>query len=272
MENNLFYLIAFQRSGTTLLCHLLDKHREIVCIEEPEVSKRIVYRQYDLLRDVNFDSIKKSLDFYQVSTQQYLELVEEYLNNHLDHDLFLRSCYHLFNKKVAKIEGAKEVCELTSYKYDYIRKLISFHKGKAKFIFIERDIKGVVNSFMKLGFFPPGKRRITNFNFKRFAKKYIECLNYTERNLPQEMTHHLTYEDLILQPEKTLREIFRFLEVDLSLSTVEAILNTPSRGMRQVYSGLKREISLEWQKKLSKKQIVWLNNLYSNKRLRESKI
>ena len=116
-KSKLFYLTGFQRSGTTLLCHLLDKHPEIVCAEEPEISKRVVYRQYSLLKDPDFDSIKKSLDFYKVPVGRYLELVDTFLANGIDEDAFLRTCYELFNNKNAHWVGAKEVMDLTADRY-----------------------------------------------------------------------------------------------------------------------------------------------------------
>ena len=75
----------------------------------------------------------------------------------------------------------------------------------------------------------------------------------------------------MLQSEKELEEIYKFLNVDFSATVVTEILNTPSRGIRQVYNGLKKEISLDWQKNLNEKQIAWLDKLYSNKRLHGGK-
>jgi hypothetical protein len=267
-KNTLFYLIGFQRSGTTLLCHLLDKHPAVVCAEEPEVSKRIVYRQDGLLRDVDFDSIKQSLDFYHVLPSDYLALVEKYLSKELTADEFLRRCYHLFNTKDAAVEGAKEVCDLVAFRYNYMKELLSFHGKNVKFVFIKRDIKGVVNSFIKLGFFPPGKHKINNFNLRRFAKQYVKCLNYIIRSLPAASTHSLTFEDLMHDPYNTLIEIFKFLDVDYSYDLVHDILQKPSRGIRQVYNGLEQKVMEGWRKNLNSKQINWLDKLYSRKAIR----
>lgn len=219
------------------------------------------------MKDTGFDSIKKSLGFYNVEPERYIDLVEEYLNGKIDEDYFLKTCYSLFNKKGAKYIEAKEVCDLTSYKHDYLRKLISYHNGKTKFVFIERNIRGVVSSFIKLGFFPPGKRRLCNLNLKRFAKQYIKCMNYIDENLPKNNTHFLTFEDLMLYPYKELSKIFNFLGVNSSPEIVDKILNTPSRGIRQNYTGLQEKTADGWQINLTEKQIVWLDRLYNNKRV-----
>lgn len=266
MKNNLFYLIGFQRSGTTLLCHLLDKHPEIVCAEEPELSKRLVFEQFQLLQDPEFDSIKKSLDFYGIPARKYTELVDSYLNSGCNEDEFLRSAYALFDHNGALQVGAKEVMDLTSVQFDYFPKLIRFHQFDLKIVFIERDIKGVVNSFIKLGFFPPGKKRTNMFFLKRFAKKYVKTLNIIEGDLSRVPTHFLTYEDLIANPGQELKKIYTFLEADSSDKVLDMILNTESRGIRNHYKGIKQGLGLGWQKSLSPKQVVWLDKLYRKKR------
>jgi sulfotransferase family protein len=265
-KNSLFYLVGFQRSGTTLLCHLLDKHPEIVCAEEPEISKRLVYKQYDLLRDAGYDSIKKSLDFYSTPPDRYTELVDSYLRGNIDEDIFLKSSYELFNVDKAPWVGAKEAIDLTAAQYDYFRKLIQFHRYELKIVFIERDIKGVINSFIKLGFFPPGKKRISTFFLKRFAKKYVNTLNDLDKHLCKLSTHFLAYEDLIETPREELRKIYGFLEADISETILDMILNTESRGIRNHYRGIKKDLGTGWQKNLSAKQISWLDKMYKKKR------
>ncbi len=266
-SESLFYLLGFQRSGTTLLCHLLDRHPDVLCVDEPELSKLIVFGKYDVLQNVHFPSLKGALDFYSVKPEEFTELAEKYVRQNIDADMFLRRSYHLFNRKGARREGVKEVCDLTSFRYQYLRKLISFHGNDVKFVFIERDIKGVVNSFVKLGFFTPGKRKITDWNMKQFAKKYVQCVNDMEKLLPRGNTYYLTFEDFMRHPEEKLKDIFSFLNVDFSLHLVRSILDTPSQGIRQNYKGLRKGIPSGWQENLNEKQINWLEKLYEKKRV-----
>lgn len=263
---NLFYLTGFQRSGTTMLSHLLDKHPEIVCADEPELSKRIVYKQFDVLKDTGFDSNKKMLDLYNVDHGRYLELVNEYIDRVITENAFLKRSYSLFNNKNANYIGAKEVCDLVAFKYDFIRKLTSFHNTGTKYIFIERDIKGVVNSFIKLGSFPPGKKRLSTFNLKRFAKKYVKCINYIDKHLSGKNALYLRFEDLMLRPEDEMKRIYDFLGVDSGAGTIDRVLNKPSRGARQKFNGIKKHKSDAWQEHLSKKDIIWLDKVYRKKR------
>lgn len=113
MADTLFYIIGFQRSGTTVLSHLLDKHPQVLCLDEPEISKRIVFKQYDLMCDIEFDSIVKPLKYYNTSSEKYLQLVDKYISSDIETDDFLKLVYGLFNNKGASIVGSKEVCDFT---------------------------------------------------------------------------------------------------------------------------------------------------------------
>ena len=268
-DKEFFYLTGFQRSGTTLLCHLLDKHPEVVCAEEPEFSKRIVLGQEGKLKDLDNDSTGKVLRYYDVDHADYSGLVDQYSRGDMDSGDFLENSYRLFNRKNARSTGVKEVCDLSVYRYNYIRKLISYHKGNVRFIFIERDIKGVVNSFVKLGFFPPRKQRINFFNLKKFAGGYLKCLNYIKKNLPEGNTHYLTYERLLENPKSELEKIFGFLRVSSSDKIMQEIINTPSRGIRLAYNGIIRENRDRWLKGLDEKEIRWLDRYFEKKTYRK---
>jgi len=260
---NILYVIGFQRSGTTLLCHLLDKHPEITCAEEPEITKRITYEQFDLLKDPEFDSIRKSLEFYGIDKKEYVFLVNNYLTSKFDTHTFIRKCYELFNKKNAKITGAKEVCDLTAFNYDYLTKLSTYHENKIKIVFIERDPKGVVNSFRKMGFFPPGRKEICFSNLKKFVKEYLKCMNYIYKNLLHLNTHYLLYEDLINDSTKELKKIYEFLNVDSSNKIINDILVRNSKGIRINFNGVKNNFMKEWNQTLNDNEKKWIEKKYN---------
>ncbi|MBN1257434.1 MAG: sulfotransferase, partial [Planctomycetes bacterium] len=177
-RDGLFYLLGFQRSGTTLLASWLDRHPDIVCVEEPELCKDLLYRRKELLLDTSQDSLRKMLDYYHIPDEIYLTLARRYLEGKLTQDRFLRQAYQLCNRKSATCVGAKEVCDVSAFKHGFLPSLFDYHQGTIpKFIFLERDIQGVVASFNKLGFYPPNKRLLTRKNLRRFASDYVKCIN-----------------------------------------------------------------------------------------------
>lgn len=268
-DSCLFYVIGFQRSGTTLLASLLDRHPEVVCVEEPELIKRILYRQEKLILDINQDSIRKMLDYYSIPEASYIATAKAYLDRRKDEDAFLRQAYRLCNRKNAKVEGAKEVCDLTAFGRDFLSKLISVHKGMAKFIFIERNICGVVASFVKLGFYSrrerplaSSKSPLTTRNLRRFTHDYISCLNYIHARLTHHTTHFVAFRELIERPEMVLRKIFNFLGVTSSMDVIHPIVHSPSMGMRLSYNGINRAALDSWQDTLSETESAWIQETY----------
>lgn len=115
------------------------------------------------------------------------------------------------------------------------------------------------------------KRKVADFNLRRFAKKYIKCVNYIEQNLPCESVHKLTFKSLIHHPEEILAGIFTFLDVDSSSETVKNIVNTPSRGIRQKYDGLNKGICRHWEDNLNEQQTQNLDALYAKKRVHRTR-
>ena len=154
---SVFYITGFQRSGTTLLAYLLDRHPDVLCADEPEFAKRIIYGQKEKLSDLNNDSIRKNLDFYGADKDKYLELVREFRSGTLSESDFLLKAYQLLNVKHAAVTGVKEVVDLASIKFDFLNRLVGIHPSDTKYIFIERNLNGIVSSFEKLGFFLLGR-------------------------------------------------------------------------------------------------------------------
>ena len=167
-EKQLFQLTGFQRSGTTLLAYLLNAHPDILCADEPELTKRVIYDQKYMLSDLNNDALKKNLDYYKVDKTKYLQLVDNYLSGHLNDRTFIIQCYELMNKKNASLIGSKEVCDIVSFKFDFLNLLLKLNPPDTKYIIIERNFNDIAESFKKIGFFPPGKRKINFINSKIF--------------------------------------------------------------------------------------------------------
>src|SRR3972149_4200397 len=80
MAEDFFYILAFQRSGTTLLSYLLDAHPEVVCVDEFELGKRLIYGQPELLADVTFSTNRQGLGPYGVPAEEYGALCASFLS------------------------------------------------------------------------------------------------------------------------------------------------------------------------------------------------
>ncbi len=152
-----FFLIGVQRSGTTLLDFLLNEHPEIVSVCEWEITLMLFAGQYKRLWDLEFDSFVKVFNDHNVDKEEYLALVRAFFNRNIKQDEFIRCAYDLcLHSEDLKAVGGKEAMGLPHYECRFMKKLRKTMNDDLKIIFMERDLKAVVNSFLKLGFFPPG--------------------------------------------------------------------------------------------------------------------
>jgi len=267
MAEDFFYILAFQRSGTTLLSYLLDAHPEVVCVDEFELGKRLIYGQPELLADVTFSTNRKVLGHYGVSAEEYGALCASFLSRAIGARQFIERAHALCNRKGARVVGGKEVCDIEGYRHDFVRRLLGLHENRVKVVFIERDIKGVVASFLKLGFLPPGRRKISPWRLRRFAHQYVRAVNYLGkyvRRCPEMVS--ITYEDLMASPETALGKVFSFLNVRNSADVIELVLRNPGRGPRQAFTGIQPELAEDWRRLLTPAQVRMLDQAYGRRR------
>ena len=267
MTEDFFYILAFQRSGTTLLSYLLDAHPEVVCVDEFELAKRLIYGQPELLRDVTFATNRQVLTHYGVAADDYRAVCASFLSGAIKAREFIERAHALCDRKGARVVGGKEVCDIEGYRYDFVRRLLGLHEYRVKVVFIERDIKGVVASFLKLGFLPPGRRKISPWRLRRFARQYVRVVNYIEKYVRRcSEVVSITYEELMASPETVLAKVFRFLNVQNSPDVIASVLQRPGRGPREAFTGLRPELARDWQRLLTPAQVRMLDDAYGRRR------
>jgi hypothetical protein len=263
-----FFIIGQQRSGTTLLDYLINAHPEVVSFCEWELLGMIYSNQKARLRDIEFDSFVKNKKDHNIATEKYLDLVEIYLSDGMSTRDFIEKVYDLgkYSDKVKAI-GGKEAISLSHQKYGFMKKLVKNFDHSSVIIFIERDIKGVLSSFIKLGFLPPGKKQLNSKNIKKFTKEYVKCVNDIDMcasNFSE--TYYIRYEDLIESPRDNLYGVFRFLDVEANDYTIEQILMTQRKTSRIDYKKIRPELVDSWKHNLSPETINFADRYFKKKR------
>ena len=234
-------------------------------LERAGVIEKIACGLTEKLLDTSNHSIARCLDYHSADGDDYLETAKNYIDGRLSEADFLASAYRLHSTKQTKTCGAKEVLDLATAKYDWLEKLLSWHENrKVKYIFLERDIRGVTASFVKLGFFPPGKRKLNGWNMRKFAKAYAAILNTVVGGLRNENTLFLSFEKIVETPRAVFKKIFTFLDVEDGEKIVSDILDTPSEGSQASYSGQFDDIRESWRTVLTPKQADWLDRANFN--------
>ncbi|MEC7646377.1 MAG: sulfotransferase [Bacteroidota bacterium] len=175
----LFVVIGLQRTGTTLLASMLGRH--------PEINM--------LFESVTKDSLKligkkwngnKLLAYRQIRQKQRATKFGYLINRFANFDFKAKNRHHLIRPFPTSIMSVED-----------------YKKLGAIFITIERDKKSSVSSM---------KRRAGQSE-KQASYEWEQGMKIINR-LKDEGSYSLTFVDLVNNPEKILKEICDFLDVD----------------------------------------------------------
>lgn len=210
MNNQPFFIIGTERSGSNLLRAILNSHVRIAIPHPPHIMKELGPKEKsygDLSHNQNFyhliDDVIKLVKLHFVSWP--VELNRE--------DIFkkaeTRSLYSInaiiYEGYSAHMNKNRWGCKST-FMIHYIDEILKVHP-KAQFIHLIRDGRDVAVSARKSVFnhFHP------YYVAKLWSKEQALALYWRER-LPAQQFKTIHYEKLITRPELTVREICAFLE------------------------------------------------------------
>ena len=254
-----FFLIGSGRSGTTLLRTILNQHAEL-CIPpeshgaipnsvkqyyrggEKDWQKLIALTLGEFLRHTNFafwktDLQKNISDLYQLKhEEQSLSVIIDYI-----YQEYLKK-----HKADAKRWGDKT--PFNTLRLKWILKLYP----DAKFIYVLRDPRAVASSFRKSGINTSLVESSLRWKASIEAFENIEKLSKTNLLL-------LKYEDLVKDPENTIRKTCSFLSVDFQENMLTEREAFSGDGAVEHHKNSQKEInhsSLEkWREHLTKEEI-----------------
>ena len=205
-------IIGTQRSGSNLLRVILDQSPELASPHPPH----ILVTFYPLLN--LYGALENNEDYYRLVTDvvSYVEANpvpwEGVALN--PQDLFNRSAVNslfelnrLIYEKAAESKGAKYWCCKSMNNVYYARELEA-QKDKLKYIYLYRDGRDVAASFKKA---IVGDKHI--YHIASQWKKDQEASLALARSIPSGRFFSLSYEDLIGNPEATVRSLCDFLQI-----------------------------------------------------------
>ncbi|CUR50906.1 Putative sulfotransferase [Nitrosotalea devaniterrae] len=214
-------IVGLMRSGTTLLDRMIDAHPKIQIFFVRTQFLRKLNGKFDPLNKKNLDKLLHEVaDFLQVwgrkTTEDEIAQVKEYVKQH--HKLNYKSVYLGLAKTLLHISDDERWGE----KYDghggeikYFMKM--FPKGQV--ILITRDLRDSYASNKKrtkevldAHAFLRGDHLMLLDDWKRMADHW----NNFSSHYDKESHLHITYEELIENPETTTRKICEFLKIDWS--------------------------------------------------------
>jgi len=199
------FVVGCQRSGTTALAVMLDRHSGIAML--PETQFYHTYVQRDLANggpQLHYRMIERALDddFIRETGLTPDEVLDHYCESEATYDNLFRSILSAFVAKKGKRRAAEKSC----HHLFHVEKLHSLYPD-AKFICILRDGRDVVQSIRNV---PWGRNRpVAGLcrAWNSFAKEMLRC----QRRLSPRNFAVVRFADLMLRPEFTLRAICEFL-------------------------------------------------------------
>lgn len=232
----LVFIGGMPRSGTTLLRVMLDSHPDVRCGGETRVIPRLLNLRHSWLK-APFESqrLQEAGITPDVLDRAVGEFMLEIIARHG------KPAKRLCNKDPFTLKSA-----------EYIKSLFP----NARFLYLVRDGRAVAHSIVSR------KVTISGFNitdYRQCLKKWNSATSsmYEQcKNLGPQVCLPVYYEELVLHPEKTLRDLLKFLDLPWSDTVLhhEKYVNQPDgielskleRSTDQVVKPVNTEMLTKW--------------------------
>ncbi|UOQ45393.1 sulfotransferase [Halobacillus salinarum] len=198
------------RSGTTLLGSMLGAHKDCLCIPESQFKTDMI-NEFDK-NNINelVISIKNNVRF-RLWNLDINTISIENINSYGD---VLEFFINEYSKKVSR-SNFKMWIDHTPNNLEYVKQLKEIYP-QAKFIHLVRDGRGVASSIIPLDWGPN--------TVKSAANLWKTKLSYglaAEQFVNKDDIFRVKYEELVIDPEKTLKEICEFLGIVFQKSMID---------------------------------------------------
>jgi len=250
------------RSGTTLLGAMIGAHKSCICTPESQFKIRVLRKNNiqigeNVRLDKALNAIKRDWRFkiwglkinsypsHEVKTYEGLleYLIKQYAlkTGKNNPDIWV-------DHTPSNIKNAERLLKLFS---------------EVKFIHLVRDGRAVAASILPLDW---GANTIYKAALS-WKKRLIENIN-VENRLNNKILKRVKFEDLVQHPEKTIRDICNFLEIDYQETMIEGTgFRTPAYTKKQhslVGKGPTTSEISAWERLLSKRQIEIFESINSD--------
>jgi hypothetical protein len=263
-----FYIFGSGRNGSTLLSSMLNQHSQIMIPPEQWVLYEMILK-YKLLNFLEWKDIVNLLlglfsndqsnegwdtNFQALYDKLYrLDKRDRNLQKFID-EIYL---YHANEKGIKyKIWGDKSPINTIYAKYIY-----SIYP-KSKFVFLFRDGRDVISSYMKVQKY--------DINFAAWKWNYsVKMYKWIRKKVRPEQLILIKYEDLIRDPDNVLIRIMNFLDLHYESSMLDFQKSLDYLGVKDLEHHKKLSNNLNkngieiWKERLNEQESKKLNSLIS---------
>lgn len=261
MKNNLkpqpVFIVACPRSGSTKLAALLDAHAQVASMTETHyfnyLAKQKTFFKKDYFRYENIELFvdePRVMDFLRS-----LKMEQEQFREKLSRTTALtkKTLFDFFLQLFAEAKSATHVCEKTPQHLQNVLEIKKLYP-EAKFIFLLRDGRDVVNSLLQMPWRPDGL-----WSNARYWQNYIKSAEKVKAKLDSSSFFEIRFEDLAADTEGYTRRLCDFVGVKYS---EEMLAAPPSKIFANWEAEWKYKSQMEmdssrigaWQAELDEKQ------------------
>jgi hypothetical protein len=204
-------------SGSTLLSHIINRHSQVFCGEELGMfSKNIFYENFNYLQEKLFLISRYGIssnpyfsDKTILRNLKYFGLEKDVIWNMLKNS----ASFYDFSKRMKKIilenTGKKFWAEKTPENIYTIKYFINEFQN-SKIVHIVRDPRDVVLSLMKRG-----------FSLEEAGDIWLSSVSSIQPFVDNKNIYEIRYEDLVLNPEREIKKLCIFLELEYEETLLE---------------------------------------------------
>ncbi len=261
-----FFILGTQRSGTTLLRLILNSHSKIAIPKESVFLCPLLKKKY-----LNFFFTKnflKSFGEYNSAISVFKSLYDGYYRDYFSQPFkyekvtlrdLIDDIFTSFSIKEGKSIWGNKTTSFFS-KIDLLHNLFP----EAKFIHIVRDGRDVFDSRRRFD------SKLTNVAVCAIDWKYkLNCIEKSFKKISSKNKIVIRYEDLLDNPEKTLKSICSLLEIDYETSMLNFNITSQryaaTNHSKLISKPLDKNNKYKWKNNLNNQEIKIFNLLAKNK-------
>jgi LPS sulfotransferase NodH len=281
MENQItkpIFIVGCPRSGTTILAKILNNHSQIASATEIHFFNHLcTLKKYDWT-NLDEDFLKRFFnetrveDFCSLLKLSFEEFKEQFEQTTIDTklDQISQNQKRIFDTMMLILLKKKQktfCCEKTPQHLLSVERILEIYKD-AKIIHLIRDGRDTVNSLIKMPWRPEGL-----LNNSRFWKKYAKLGMEIKNKICHQTENYIDikYEDLLLNPEESIKKLTNFIGVEFEETMLSNKLSNQKETNSNIFSSWEsswKHKAMEeldstrvgaWQKELSEKDQTLLN-------------
>lgn len=266
-----FFIVGNSRSGTTLMMRILGNHSQIHSVNElhffnswwkPDNNEVFSKQKAEKMLSKMF-TVQHEGFFIKPNLKKYRLSVNEILNK--EKDLSSINLFSSFLQYETQKAGKKIACEKTPQNIFYLEEIFK-HFPNAKIINMIRDPRSILLSQKR-----KWKRRFLGGDFITYKEMIRLFINYHpitisrlwnssisagEKFAGHQNVYNFYFEDLLENPEKSIKSLFDFLDVKIENNMLEVPQSgSSSRQDEKDKTGIRKSRSKAWEKQLSKTEI-----------------